>query len=116
MKTIKILVILYIILTTVICVFADVSSTSAQTVNTDTLVDTVVVVKDSVSSVVNEQIPLKEESASSLFFILTLALSVYEIFARFVPTVKDISILSWIMKLISAILPNFKDGGGKHNL
>lgn len=114
MKTIKTLVILFLVFTAVVCAFADGLAPKPEIPVVDSIADTITLVKDTV--VVSDQtVPLQEENTTSIVFVLSLVLSIYEIFARFVPTVKDISILSWIMKLIAMMLPNMKKGGGKHN-
>lgn len=113
MKTIKTLVILFLLFTTVVCAFADGLAPKPDTLVVDSIADTISVIKDTVS-VVQEPVVSHEESSFNLFFILSLLVSLYEVFARFIPTVKDISILSWMMKLISMMLPNMRKGGGKH--
>jgi hypothetical protein len=39
-------------------------------------------------------------------------LGVYEVLARFIPTISNYSILSVIIKIINAVFPNNKKGGG----
>lgn len=38
-----------------------------------------------------------------------------EIVVRLTPTKKDDSILNFIIKIVDFLIPNIKDGGGKHN-
>jgi len=45
-----------------------------------------------------------------LFGVIALA----EVVVRLTPTKKDDSILEWVIKLVSFLIPNRKDGGGKH--
>lgn len=61
----------------------------------------------------NSEIP-SEPSETNWELILGVFLSVYEILIRVVPTIKDYSLLSWAVKLISALIPNRKKEGGLH--
>ena len=110
MKIIKTTIILFIVFTTILCAFAD--TLSPKEINS--VSDTITIVKDTVLVSVDPGVQ-HEETSPSIAIILTTIISLYEILARFIPTIKDISILSWIMKLIAYLLPNKKIGGGKFN-
>jgi len=45
-----------------------------------------------------------------LILVLTAVLAIYEVIARLFPTVNNISIIGWLIKLIQVILPNRKAG------
>ena len=75
--------------------------------------DTITAVTDTVISaaaeVVATPLPIPPtENSSTVYWILFSIIVIYELLVRLIPTVKDISILSWVMKLIYAIIPNFK--------
>lgn len=53
---------------------------------------------------------IKENFWTLLFALLGFV----EVIVRLTPTKKDDSILEWIYKLLSVIVPNNKSGGGKH--
>jgi hypothetical protein len=44
----------------------------------------------------------------------SIVLGVYEVFARFIPTTKNISVLGFIINLIQKILPNKSTEGKSH--
>lgn len=46
--------------------------------------------------------------------LASLVLGIYEVVVRIFPTVSNISVLSFVMKLINLLVPNFKKSGGKH--
>lgn len=50
----------------------------------------------------------------TIVFILSLLLGVYEVVIRLIPTVKNYSIIGWIIKLIQTVLPNKSTTGEKH--
>ena len=52
----------------------------------------------------------------NLTWVAGLLLGLYELTVRFVPTVKDLSLLSYAMKLLQFIAPNLKQGGGRHTV
>lgn len=112
MKTVKFIIVMFVIFTTVICAFAD---TLVSNVDTNITMDTIEIVKDTVI-VGNSSTSNAETSNSMIVLVLGVLLSLYELFARFIPTVKDISILSWVMKFISTIVPNLKKEGGQHKI
>lgn len=43
---------------------------------------------------------------SGVVLILSIALALYEVIVRFMPTVKNYSIIGWVIKLIQTVLPN----------
>jgi len=50
----------------------------------------------------------------SWFYIAATAIiALYEVLARSIPTLKNYSILSVIIKALNAIVPNRKEGGGQ---
>lgn len=50
----------------------------------------------------------------TIVLILSLLLGVYEVVIRLIPTVKNYSIIGWIIKLIQTVLPNKSTTGEKH--
>lgn len=113
MKTIKFSVILFILFTTVICAFADSVNVEGVTQIKDSVVDTV---KVSQSTKIIENLTKEhEDGTSNLNLIISLIIMAYELIVRYMPTTKNISILSFIIKLLQKLVPNFKSGGGKHS-
>lgn len=51
---------------------------------------------------------------ANITLILGIALALYEVIIRFFPTVKNYSIIGWIITLIQAILPNRNASGPNH--
>jgi hypothetical protein len=51
---------------------------------------------------------------ANITMILGIALALYEVIIRFFPTVKNYSILGWVIKLIQTILPNRSAVGPNH--
>lgn len=81
----------------------------------------VFIVSVNVFAQVNDSLALGGLAPSSILDQISLwlgaALALYEIVARLVPTVKDISLLNKIITLIQWIvnlIPNKKPGGGTH--
>lgn len=52
--------------------------------------------------------------SNNYILILSIVLGVYEVVARYIPTVINISAVSWIIKLIQYFVPNNKSTGGTH--
>jgi hypothetical protein len=46
--------------------------------------------------------------STHLGLVITLVLSVYEILARVIPTIKNYSIISFIVKILNQLVPNQK--------
>ena len=53
---------------------------------------------------------LSEHTIAIIFAVLGVA----EIIVRLTPTTKDDSILSFIVKIVNFLIPNFRKSGGKH--
>lgn len=90
--------------------FAD----TLQPLGLDTIypLDTVQVL-DTVTTVINTT-TADTNYGSTLYLVIGIVLGLYEVAVRYIPTVKDISVLSYVMKFLQAIAPNKKKGGGVH--
>lgn len=47
--------------------------------------------------------------------VLIILVALYEVVVRLYPTIKNYSLLSWVYKVLSLVLPNAKRNGGKHD-
>lgn len=95
------------IITTLVLVSVSLSVLGNDTIVSDTtVVDTVTAAIPATTTASGE--------GFSWALIATLTLGIYELTCRLVPTVKNISVLSMAMKVISILVPNLKKGGGFH--
>lgn len=91
------------------------SADAMYLLNLDTVnpVDTTQVV-DTVTTVVTSTSTADPSYGSTFYLVVGIVLGLYEVAVRYVPTVKDLSVLSYVMKFLQAIVPNKKKGGGTH--
>lgn len=61
---------------------------------------------DSTDSTGTGGIPGEFELNPTVVLVLSAILGIYEVLARLIPTVKNYSILGWLIKLIQLLIPN----------